>query len=252
MARPLTTTSTRHSPTCSTAPSRSPLIPSKARWASRITIAAPSAAASARGATHQPPTSAPIAAPHTTPAAAGRAAAPGVVGAEAVVRRRPCRRHRSDRRASTEGVCRHDPGERRGRAERCDAHDAQHDRGAHRRHAVAAVARVLQDLAASLGRGAAECVGGVGEAVLVERAGDHQSHDDRESRGNCRWQQFHRPGRHQPDGGADERTDHREPRHGGDEVGRLAQPDRHTGEELGCREKSSLIRRTTRRTSAHR
>ena len=65
---------------------------------------------------------------------------------------------------------------------------------------------------------AAERVGGVGEAVLVERAGDQHARDDRDGGGDRHRDELGEPGRDAADGEADQAADEREPRHAPSEL----------------------------------
>src|SRR4051794_32754107 len=74
LARPLTVTSTRHSTTCSIAPSTSPLRPPILRIANTATATVPTTVAATSGAIHQPVTASTIASATMMPAvvASGR------------------------------------------------------------------------------------------------------------------------------------------------------------------------------------
>ena len=93
--------------------------------------------------------------------------------------------HHGDRCAPPDRVRSDEAPERRRRSERSDAEHPDQDRPDHRSDAVAAVPRVLEDLPAPLRRPAAHRVGGVGEAVLVERAGDHHAEHHGDRRGDA-------------------------------------------------------------------
>ena len=104
--------------------------------------------------------------------------------------------------------------ERGSRRQGGDAQDPHDDRAAHRRHAVAAVQRIAEDPQPLFTRpAAAERVGGVGEPVLVERAGDHHARDDRDGRGHRHRDELGEPGRDAAHGEADQAAGEREPRH---------------------------------------
>ena len=184
----------------------------------------------------------------------------GVVGAEAVGAGDRDGSHRRHGRTPPQGVRGDQPGEGGRRTERRDGDHAQHDRAAQRGDPVGAVARVLQDLEAPLaGRPAGDGVGGVGQAVLVEGAGDEDADEHPDRRGDGARHEVRQPGDDPTGERADQRPDDGEPDDDGGGVGRGRPADRHPGQELdgadeagAIAQRISPVRRTTRRTSGPR
>ena len=232
--RPVTTTSTAHSASCSIAPRTSPVSPPIARMAKEHDHRR----GDERGGDERagpPPGRERGDRDGEEPGEGGAPGGdrPGVAGTEPVGLGERDDNHRHDGDAAGQAVGGDQTGEGVRRTQRADGDDPHDDRTAQRGDAVAAVARVVEDLQPPLARPAAgEGVGGVGEPVLVEGAGegDPEQHGDRG--GDRHRHQLPEPGGDPADGGTDQRADHREPRHGPRELTGAAGTDRDPGEEL--------------------